>query len=221
MRANKAVTAALAFAACATAGASWFSKGQPVPDWAVEAAKVKTPEYAKDAEAVVLLEEYVDTVDANGRATERHRKVIRILKPQGRQNVCRVDYDVDNKINYFRAWTIAADEKNTYQAQDADFFEVGDTDIPVMLSTHKTRLAKPPAIDVGAVVVCESEELMEPYIQEKNWFVQDDIPIVNETLEVDLPAGRKHAVSWHRYDEVKPAELAPAACAGKLKTCPP
>jgi transglutaminase-like putative cysteine protease len=173
----------------------------------MEAAKTQTPDYAKDAEAVVLLDEYVETVDGSGRATERHRKVVRILKPQGRDNgLCGVDYDVDNKINYFRAWTIATDEK-TYQAMDADFIDVGDTNIPVMLSTRKVRVAHPPAIDVGAVVVCESEELMEPYSQEKDWVVQDDVPIVTQLLEVDLPAGRKHAESWHRHDVVKPVEL--------------
>ncbi len=38
-------------------------------------------------------------------------------------------YDVDNKVNYFRAWTITADEKNTFEAQPTDFIEEGDTDV--------------------------------------------------------------------------------------------
>ena len=45
----------------------------------------------------------VETVDAQGRATEREREAIRILKPQGRNDAyCSVSYDVDEKINYFR-----------------------------------------------------------------------------------------------------------------------
>ena len=139
--------------------AGLFNKNLPVPDWALQANKTHTPDYAKDASSVILYEEYVETVDGSGRATERHRKVLRILKPQGRKNDCDVDYDVDEKINYFRAWTIAADEKQ-YMAQDTDFAEVGDTSIPIMLSTHKMRVAVPPAIDVGATVVCESEETL-------------------------------------------------------------
>ena len=91
--------------------ASWFSKGQPVPDWGLEAAKTKTPDYAKDASAVILYDEFVETIDDNGRAVERERRVKRILKPQGRDISCNVQYDEDTKINYFRAWTIAADEK--------------------------------------------------------------------------------------------------------------
>jgi hypothetical protein len=100
---------------------------------------------------------------------------------------------VDEKINYFRVWTIAADEKQ-YQAQDTDFADIGDTDVPIMLSTRKTRAVHPPAVDVGAIEICESEELMPPYSQEKIWQFQSSIPVVFQALEVDLaqsPPGRR------------------------------
>ena len=114
--------------------------------------------------------------------------MIRILKPQGRDEGCVVSYSEDQKINYFRAWTIAPDEK-TYQAQPTDFVDVGDTSVPVMLSTDKARVARPPAIDVGATLVCESEELMAPYAQEKMWMIQNTNPVVFQALEIDLPEG--------------------------------
>ena len=79
-----------------------FNKNQPLPDWAVQAEKTHTPDYAKDAPAIILYDEYVETIDMNGRTTEREREAIRILKPQGRHNSCAVGYDVDEKINYFR-----------------------------------------------------------------------------------------------------------------------
>jgi len=209
-------------AACVPASAGWFSKGQPVPDWAVQAAKTPTPTPAvvKDAAAVVLYDENVETIDANGRATERHREVRRILKPQGRHSSCDVSYDVDNKVNYFRAWTITADEKNTFEAQPTDFIEEGDTDVPIMLSTRKTRYARPPAIDVGATLVCESEELMAPYDQETIWLVQRNVPVVFQALEVDLSAGHSHSEAWHRFDPVKPAEIAPNHWRWELKDVP-
>ena len=75
--------------------------------------------------SVVLYDEYVETVDAQGRAVEREREAIRILQPQGRHDVCSVSYDVDEKINYFREWTITADEKQ-YQAKDTDFVDEGE-----------------------------------------------------------------------------------------------
>jgi transglutaminase-like putative cysteine protease len=208
---------ALVAGACVPVSASWFSKGQPVPDWGVAAAKTPTPAYVKDASSVILFDEFVETVDGNGRATERHRKALRILKPQGRRNSCEVSYDVDEKVNYFRAWTIAADDKNTYEAQPTDFIEEGDTDHPTMLATRKTRIARPPAIDVGATVICESEEIGAPYAQENIWLVQESAPVVFEALEVDLPVGRAHSEAWHRFAPVKPTEVAPNHWRWELK----
>ena len=198
---------------------SWFSKGQPVPQWGLDAAKTHTPDYARDNSSVILFDEYVETVDAQGRAVEREREAIRILKPQARETACEVSYDETEKINYFRVWTIAADEK-TYQAQDTDFLERGDTDVPIMLSSRKFRIAHPPAADVGAIVICESEELMEPYLQEKIWQVQGSSPVVFEALEVDLPPGRTQFSSWHNHDAVKPVEVTPGHWRWELKDVP-
>jgi hypothetical protein len=213
--------AAAAFLALAPwAWANWFTKGQPVPDWGVEAAKTRTPDYAKDAIAVVLFDEVVESVDAQGRATERHRRAVRILKPQGRDDLgCSVEFDVDDKVNYFRVWTIAADE-NRYQAQDTDFADFGRSEDRVMLTTSRVRVVRPPATDPGAVVICESEELMAPYDQQKDWFVQDDIPQVLQALEVDLPAGKTHVESWHRHDAVKPVEVTPGHWRWEIKDTP-
>ena len=183
------------------------------------AYKTHTPDYAKDASAVILYDEYVETIDANGRATEREREAIRILKPQGRHNTCEVGYDVDEKINYFRVWTIAADEKQ-YMAQDTDFAEVGDTSIPIMLSTHKARIAHPPAADVGATIVCESEEVLEPYMHEKVWHIQTGIPVVFQALEVDLPSGHAHSQAWHSFKSVQGVEVAPNHWRWELKDIP-
>jgi hypothetical protein len=204
--------------ACRPGYAGLFSK-QPVPDWGREAYKTRTPEYAKDSPAVILYHEFVDTVDDKGRAVERERKVVRILKPQGRQEGCYLVHDVDQKVNYFRAWTIAADEKE-YMAADTDFLEVGDTSDSVMLSTRKERIAHPPAVDVGATVICESEVVMESYMHENVWGIQEDIPVVNQALEVDLPQGMKHWQSWHNYKPVDPVEVSPNHIRWEIKDMP-
>ena len=201
--------AAAALAVAARPGhAGLFGKDAPVPQWGLDAAKTKTPDYAKGSGSVVLFDEYLETVDEQGRATERRRQAIRVLQPQGRDVSCFVPFDIDEKINYFREWTIGADEK-TYQAKDADFIEVGDTRYRVMLSTEKVRVVRPPAADVGATILCESEEQLAQWNQEKIWEIQSDDPVVFEALEVDLPAGKPYAVSWHRYDSVAPIQLAP------------
>jgi hypothetical protein len=205
--------------ACKPGHASLFGKPQIPPQWGLDAAKTHTPDYAKDAAAVILYDEYVETIDANGRAVEREREAIRILKPQGRGNTCEVSYDEDQKINYFRVWTIAADEKQ-YMAQETDFTEAGDTGVPIMLSTRKARIAHPPAADVDATILCESEEVMEPYLQEKVWHIQNGIPVVFQALEIDLPAGRAHTDSWHNFKPVPPVEISPNHWRWELKDMP-
>jgi hypothetical protein len=207
--------------ACKPNLANWFGKDkQDLPQWGLDAAKTPTPAYVKDAASVILFDEYIETVDSDGRATEREREVKRILKPQGRKDgVCGVSYDVDEKINYFREWTIAADQKQ-YQAQDTDFADVGDTSVPIMLSTRKTRVVHPPAADVGATIVCESEELLEPFLQETDWEIQLRIPVVFQALEVDLPTGRSYSAAWHRLPPVKPVEVAHNHWRWELKDMP-
>jgi hypothetical protein len=199
----------LAIAPAISGAGPLFGKDKmPVPQWGLEAYKTHTPDYAKDSASVVLFDEYLETVDDQGRAVEREREAFRILKPQGRHHTCGVTYDVDEKINYFRVWTIGADEK-PYQAQESDFTEEGSVGIPIMLSTYKFREAHPPAMDVGAVVICESEEVLQPWLHETVWRMQSDVPFVFEALEVDLPTGHAHSEAWHRFPGVKPVEVAP------------
>jgi hypothetical protein len=205
--------------------AGLFGKDAPVPQWGLDAAKTPTPGYAKDSSSVILYDEYVETIDDHGRAVEREREAIRILQPQARNEGCEVRYDVDEKISYFREWTIGADEKQ-YQARDTDFVDEGAEemgmvkDIPILLETERYRIVHPPAADVGATILCESEELMAPWSQEKVWGIQSGIPVVFEALEVDLPQGRGYSASWHRFSPMKPVEVAPNHWRWEIKDMP-
>ena len=61
--------AALLVFACLPGFASWFGKDkQDLPQWGLDAAKTPTPTYVKDAASVILFDEYLETVDAQGRA---------------------------------------------------------------------------------------------------------------------------------------------------------
>lgn len=199
----------LATVALVLGGAQAKDKAQPAPQWAVDAAKTVTPESAKTSSAVILFDEYVITVDDQNRAVERERWAVRILKPQGRSySHCSISYDVDEKLNYFRSWTIAPDGRQ-FQAMESDFVDRGDADSPVLQFTERTRSVNPPASDPGSVVACETEEQLRSYMHEEEWAIQSSIPYVYEALELDLPPGGRYADSWRRYTPVKPAETAP------------
>lgn len=116
MQALMSISRVLAVAGCCFAAvfgsqfAAAKEKSQPAPQWALDAAKTPTPANVGDASAVVLLDDYLITVDEQNHAMERERSAVRILKPQGREySHCEAEYDKDEKLDYFHSWTIAAD----------------------------------------------------------------------------------------------------------------
>ncbi len=160
------MAAVLLAAVIIPARAGWAEKSPPVPQWGLDAAKTSTPDYAKSTRAVVLYDETVETIDAQGRAVEHERKATRILQPQGRSDAaCGVSYDVDEKINSFHSWTIAADGRQ-FPARDADIADIGRYGDSILQFTERARTVNPPAADPGATVLCETEELLAPYQHE-------------------------------------------------------
>ena len=212
------------FAVCALTPlthAAWGrEKPQPAPQWAVDAAKAPTPDSAKIAAAVVLFDEYLITVDEQNHAVEREREAIRILKPQGRRYThCSVDYDVDEKLNYFRSWTFTQDGRQL-QAMESDFVDHGAYEAPVLQFTERIRTVNPPGSDPGSVVVCETEEQLRPYMSEEEWGIQSSIPVAYEALELALPPGGHYADAWAHFAPVNPTEIAGNHLRWELKDVP-
>lgn len=192
----------------------------PAPQWAVDAAKTATPASAKDSPAVILFDEYLITIDEQNRAVERERWAVRILKPQGRSySHCLASYDVDEKLNYFRSWTITPDGRQL-QAMETDFVDHGAYEAPELQFTERIREVRPPASDPGAVVVCETEEQLRPYMKEEEWDIQTSIPVVYEALELALPPGGHYADSWRRHEAIKPSEVAANHLRWEVKDMP-
>jgi hypothetical protein len=195
-------------------------KPEPAPEWAVEAARTATPASAKDAPAVVLFDEYLIIVDEQNHAVERERIAVRILKPQGRgYSHCSIGYDIDEKLNYFRSWTFTPDGRQL-QAMESDFVDHGAYEAAVLQFTERIRTVNPPASDPGAVVVCETEEHLRPYMFEEDWEIQSSIPIVSEALEIALPPGGHFAQSWDKLPPVKPVEVGSNHLRWELKDTP-
>jgi len=212
MQTRISISRILAVAGCCAAAllvshpAAAKEKSQPAPDWAVEAAKTPTPANVGDASAVILLDEYLITVDQQNHSVERERYAVRILKPQGREySHCEAEYDKDEKLDYFHSWTFAADGRQL-QAMDTDFIDVGAYADADLQATDRFRLLKPPGSDPGAVVTCETEFHMRPYMSSEVWQIQTSIPFVNEALELALPPGGHFAESWSHFKPIKPTE---------------
>src|ERR1700733_11727877 len=110
-------------------GPAWagsiFGSTAPVPDWVKTAAQEKLPEFHGNPRAVVLLDETTYTVDAKGQAVEHVRRVVKILRPQGRDyGYPSVWYDKDSKVLSMHVWSIDP-AGHEYTLKDNETLDVG------------------------------------------------------------------------------------------------
>jgi hypothetical protein len=200
---------AIVLAAAGSASAH-AAKELPVPDWAVQAASAMTLKPAwQDAKAVVLLEDTLVTVDAGGRATQRYRIAVKILRPQGREYAKPfASFYGDAKLHSFHVWSIGPDGHH-YSMKDSEYTEVGLGGESVLYQDERARIASPPAADPGAVVAWEYEEQLPSYFREDTWSFQNEIPTLRSVYEIDLPAGWHQEAVWSRHSALAAAETAP------------
>ncbi len=164
----------------------------PVPDWAMTAARASQPDYPKDTKAVVLADDEVLTVEADGRAILHVRRAIKILRQQGRDYATVViPVDKDRKLRVLHAWSIGRDG-HPYTLKDNEVVETSAAEYGILYNDLHLKVAKLPAADPGAVVAYEYERTERPYVSEHTWDFQRDIPTLHASFELDLPAGWKH-----------------------------
>ncbi|MGA7155496.1 MAG: DUF3857 and transglutaminase domain-containing protein [Acidobacteriaceae bacterium] len=189
-------------------GASIFGSSQTVPDWVKAAAEQPLPKFHGDPKAVVLLDDTTYTVDESGRATEHVRRVVKILRPQGRDyGYPFVPYDKDSKVLFLHVWSIDSAGHN-YAMKDNEILDIGAPgEDGELYSDDRARVADPPGRDPGGVIAYEYEVRERPYLAETNWEFQDELPRMQQSFTLALPAGYTYATTWARHDKVQGIDL--------------
>jgi hypothetical protein len=159
---------ALASAAPAFGAGSIFGPA-PLPDWVKTAAAQKLPEFPGTPKAVMLLDETTYTVGVDGRAVEHVRRVVKILRPQGREyGYPVVWFDKDSRILSMHVWSIDP-AGHEYTLKDEDLREVSPPGEGGQLyEDTRYKMADPPGRDPGGVVAYEYERRERPYLAETN-----------------------------------------------------
>lgn len=208
---HRTYVASLCMAACLAATAALPARGgtpQP-PDWVLTAAHASTPNYPADTIAVALADEERLTVEPDGKATLLKRRVIKILRPQGRNFAyVFVPIDRDRKLRSLHVWSIAADG-HPYALRDNEISEVGDDEYGMLYVDLHAKAAHAPAADPGAVVAYEYERTMRPYVQEYTWDFQDLIPTLHSVFELVLPPDWHYSVAARKDAGVVASQPAP------------
>lgn len=176
-------------------GLSAYAKDQ-VPDWVRAAAAQPAPSVPSNTDAVVLLEETEYAVAPDGTLTEHHRKVVRVLRPQGRRfGEMYAQYNSIAKLRYLHLWGIGADGRE-YAVKDNELNEVGTGAGFELYSDGRARGGKVPGMDVGAIAAMEYEQQVRPYENDIIWIPGEDIPVVRERMTLVLPPGYTYRASW-------------------------
>lgn len=198
------------FFALLTCSYSWAKDNKnDFPDWATAAIHNQVQDSLKQhAEAIVLYSEHLLTVGADGKSVMRERSVVKILRPHGRDRFCIANYDVEQKLNFMYGWVQGADGKQ-YIAKETDFADFGRQEALNLQESLRTRAIKPPAADPGAIVACEYELKLRPYVNEEPWEFQESIPLVDGVFELDLPPGWQYYSVWKNFSPVQPVEVQP------------
>ncbi|HEX3472655.1 MAG TPA: DUF3857 domain-containing protein [Silvibacterium sp.] len=181
----------------------------PFPDWVTQVSSAALPDHSKDAKAIVLLEDRLITVQPDGRAVERRRDVVKILRPQGREYAKPMAwFSKDEKLLSFHVWSIGSDG-HQYTMKDTEYQEIGAEGGGLLYADERAKIASPPGADPGGVVACEFERQIRPYMSEETWGFQRTIPIVHSVFEIDLPPGWSHLAVWFKHDSIQPTEVTP------------
>jgi hypothetical protein len=179
-----------------------FAGGVSVPDWVRQAAQEKV-DVPADAKAVVLLDDQALTVRDNGEIVLRHRRVIKLLRPQGREyGTISVGFRSDRKVLSLHGWSISP-KGEEYEIKEKDFFERGIYSED-LYSDIRLKRAVPPAADPGAVIAYEAEIREPSYRLTDDWDFQEEIPVQHAVYSLTLPSTWEYKMAWVRHPEVKP-----------------
>jgi hypothetical protein len=174
-----------------------------LPDWMKQAASQTLPAFPPDTNAVVLLDDTTYTINGPaGDVTEHHRRVVKILRPEGRSEAYfAVGYRKGEKVNSVHAWSVDT-SGHEYEVKDKEFIEVSSY-TEALYDDLRARTARVPAADKGTIAAFEYDAQRHRFLDELHWWAQKDIPVVQSIFTIQLPAGYEYKDLWANTNPVK------------------
>lgn len=172
------------------------------PPWVREAIPAQLPE-AKDAGAIVLLDDTSVKIESDGTWSTRYRRVVKILTAAGRDHgTAMVWFGGNTKLRSLRAWSIDAAGAE-YEVKERDAVETTPTDFE-LYTDSKMKMLAIPAANPGSIVAFEHETTDKPFLPQTSWQFQEEIPVVHARYELVLPQGWSYDAKWLNHAAVAP-----------------
>ncbi len=183
-----------------------FARTEPtLPDWVMSAAALNPGKLPSTADAVILYQSELLTVQPDGSAIDRVRTVVKILTPQGRQfAVPTASYNKDTPLESFNVWSISPDGHH-FAMKKSEYADEGYSDDSMLYVDVRFRTANPPGADPGGMVAWEVVQKVPDYMSEDTWQFQQYLPITKTVFELKLPLGWHHEAVWFRHAAMEPA----------------
>jgi hypothetical protein len=191
-----------------------------VPDWVRVAAQQTIPSYPATTNAVVLLDETTCTVGQDGRAVERHRHVIKILRPAGHEDATvYVGFDKDTKLLNLHVWSIGPDG-HEYAVKDNEIGDFGYGGSGNFYEDDRYKVVHAPGRDPGGVIAYEYAQNIHPYLTEIDWHFQGDVPSLSSNFTLELPQNFSYTAAWAHAKPVEPIDLEHQRYRWEMKNVP-
>ncbi len=186
---------------------AFAGRAPSLPNWVHAAAAQHLPAYPSETRAVVLLDETTYAVAPDGSAMEHRRRVVKILRPQGRDEATVfVPFDKDRKLSSLEIWSIGPDG-HEYSMKDSEILEIGFPGQGSLYSDLRAKLARAPGRDPGGLVAYEYERRCRPYLQETTWEFEGELPRLRQSFTLELPPGYTYGAVWAHHIKGSPADL--------------
>ncbi|KXJ98812.1 MAG: transglutaminase domain-containing protein [Acidobacteria bacterium OLB17] len=161
------------------------------PDWVRQAAGSNIPTYdIKNVPAVVLLDEYVVSVDSSGRISTTSRYALKILTNEGRRlAIARGFYlTTGSKVTDIDAWVIPPAGSVQEFGKKSVIDMVDDADDVYNEGRVKVIDATDSAA-VGAVFAYSVTTEESPLFYQDQWAFQGRLPVLRSRYSLQLPSG--------------------------------
>jgi Domain of Unknown Function with PDB structure (DUF3857)/Transglutaminase-like superfamily len=174
------------------------------PEWVRTAMSEKLPDYPKDTDAVVLLEDEQITVKNNGDVEEHYRSVIKLLRPEAVREYDNIEvgFNSESKISSMKGWTFtpSGQEIDLNEKDAAEFTDVSYE----VFSDFRTKEFRFPQVAAGSVVAIEFVRKRRPNVYDDDWSFQQLIPVHDSRYSIEMPVGWEFTTMWANHAEQKP-----------------
>src|SRR4051812_10541914 len=166
-----------------------------IPDWVRQAATATLPVYEPDTNAVVLLDEVNVRILSPAEYLEHYRRVIKILRPEGRDEADLAVYlQGKEKLHSIHCWSFDRGGRE-FELKDKDFTERGAVGFE-LYNDVRMRTGTCPGADPGSVVAFEYEVQRHEWVNEFEWGFQESVPVHESRIVMSLPSAWEYKAQW-------------------------